>query len=508
MDLKFYLSLLWGNKWIIATTVVITVVIAFIGTLVIPPTYSATTVLRVATASIGSISYYDYVSADRLMNTYTEIATSRPILEELAKRINLQTLPDVEITPISYTELIEITVNNRDPYLARNGANALAEILVEQSQELYSGGDKSTAEILGEQLVLAENELNQARSEYETLLADSPNDTDGINKASMVVDLKTRTYETLLEQYESARLRELLRANIITIVEPATLPLKPSQPNKVLIIALGFIVGMMGGVGATYIVEFMNPRLRTSDQVEEVTELNVIGKIPSIRAKGLPGFFKGKQKPNRNAFKESLQKLQAKIAQQNTDEHPTKSILFTSAVPGEGKSTILYNLALVMAKAGQKVIAVDCDMRRPALHHLHELPNEIGLSTLLSKQTTQAKAIQKTQLPNFHLLTSGPIIPNPMELLGSTQMKSLISALAEKYDTVLLDAPAVLPVGDALMLAPMVTVTVLIVRQDISKEDTVRDACKQLGDVNTKIIGVVINESKQNGSYYYYKNQP
>jgi len=506
MDLKYYLSILWGNKWMIVTITLITVAVAFIGVLIIRPTYSATATLRVATASIGSISYYDYVSADRLMNTYTEIATSRPILEELARRINVETFPDVEITPISYTELIKITVDDHDPYIARNGANALAEILVEQSQELYSGGEKSTAEILGEQLLLAEEELNQAREEYESLLAASPEDTDNVEKANMVVDLKTRTYETLLDQYESARLRELLRANIITIVEPAVVPLKPSQPNKVLFIALGFIAGMMGGFGAAYIVEFMNPRLHTPNQVEEVTELSVIGKIPSIRYKGLLGLVNRKRKPNKVAFKESFHKLQAKISQLSTDENPIKSILITSAVPGEGKSTILTNLALALANTGQNVIAVDCDMRRPVLHHLNELQNEIGLSTLLNRKITLGKAIQKTQQPNLHLITSGPVVPNPMELLGSNHMKDLINSLVGKYDVVLLDAPAILPVGDALILAPLVSATILIVRQDISKEDYVRDAYKQLVDLKIRIIGVALNESKQNGGYYYYKS--
>jgi capsular exopolysaccharide synthesis family protein len=507
MDLKYYLSILWGNKWIIVSAVLIVVTFSLIGTLIITPTYSATTILRVATASIGSISYYDYASADRLMNTYTEIATSRPILEELAKRVNMETLPDVEITPISYTELIEITVNHHDPYLARNAANALAEILIEQSQELYSGGDKSTAEILGEQLILAEDELNQARNEYETRLADSPNDTDGIEKASMVVDLKTRTYESLLEQYEAARLRELLRANIITVVEPAALPLKPSQPNKALIMALSLIVGIMGGLGVIYLVEYLNPRLHTIDQVEELTELSVIGKIPSIRYKGLLGLYKRKSRPNSIAFKESFQKLQAKITQQKTNGNGSNVILITSAVPGEGKSTMVTNLAIAMARTGQKVVAVDCDMRRPTLSDMNDLPNDIGLSTVLNKQITPVKAIQKTQHPNLFLLTSGPIVQNPMELLGSSQMKTLITSLADKYDTVLLDAPAMLPVGDALVLAPLVNSTLLVIRQDISKEASVREACKQLFELNTPVIGAVINEAKQNGSYYYYKNK-
>jgi capsular exopolysaccharide synthesis family protein len=505
MDLKFYLSTLWGSKWIIVISIIMALVVAVIGIILITPTFSATTTLRVATASIGSISYYDYISADRLMNTYTEIATSKPIMDELAERLNLDTLPGVEITPISYTELIKITINHNNPNIAQNAANTLAHILVEQSQELYTGGEKSAAEVLGEQLAIAEAELNQARNGYEGLLAESPDDAERIEKANLLVDLKTRTYETLLEQYEAARLRELLRANIITIVEPATLPEKPSRPNKVLILAMALIFGVVAGFGVVYIVEFLNPHIRSSDQVEEITGIGVIGKIPSIRYRGLIGLLKRNQKPNSLAFKEAFQKLQAKLNQQNTDDNSMKCILITSAVPGEGKSTLVTNLSIAISKSGKKTIAVDCDMRRPVLHVMNDLPNDFGLSTLLNRQITLAKAVQKTQYENNYILTSGPIVSNPMELLGSPVMEKLIVALTNKYDTVLLDAPAMLPVGDGLILASLASATLLVVRQDKSKEGTLREVFKQLSDLNSNLIGAVMNEARQNSTYYYYK---
>lgn len=508
MDLKFYLSLLWGNKWIIVTTVAITVIVTLIGTMMITPIYLATTTVRVATATVGSMSYYDYMYADRLMNTYTKIATSRPVLEELAERLNLQYLPDMKVTMISSTELIQITAKNPNPYIARSAANALAEILAEQSQVLYSGGEKNTTEILMEQLALAEEELSQARQDYETQIAIDADDNENIERASMLIDLKLETYETLLSQYEAARLREVLRANTITIVEPASLPLEPSQPKVVLNIGLGLIVGMLGGIGLVFLFENLNPRLYTIDQVEEVTENVMIGKIPSIKHDGgLLRLFIRRHKSNNAAFKESFQKLQAKILSQTVNGSPIKSLLITSAVPGEGKSTVVHNLALTMAKTGLKVIAVDCDMRRPHLHVLNDLQNEIGLSTLLGKQSSQAKTVQKTRHPNFSVLTSGPTPSSPMELLGSSQMRNLITSLSQKYDIVLIDTPALLPVGDAMILAPMMDAISIVIRQNISKEDTVREACKQLIELNTKIIGVVVNESNQNGSYYYYKEK-
>ena len=136
MDLKYYLSILWGNKWIIITTLVITLIGVTVGTMLLTPIYSASSTLRVATASATSVSSADYAYADRLMNTYTKIATSRPVLDELINKLNLHTMPEVKVSTISSTELIQIVVKSPDPMIAQNAANTLADILIAQSQEL------------------------------------------------------------------------------------------------------------------------------------------------------------------------------------------------------------------------------------------------------------------------------------------------------------------------------------------------------------------------------------
>ena len=505
MDLKYYLSILWGNKWIIITTLVITLFVAIVGTMLITPIYSASATLRVAASSTSSGSYTDYVTADRLMNTYTKIATSSPVLAELASKLNLQTLPNVKVSSISSTELIQILVKSPNPQVAQMAANTLADILIAQSQTLYSGGEKSTTQILSEQLNIAETELNKARTDYETLVAKSPGNTEGIAAASLIADLKQKTYETLLDQYEAARVREAMRANIITVIEPAVLPLKPSQPNKIMNITLGFIIGLAGGIGLVYLFENLNPRLRSMDQIESITELDIIEKIPSLKHKSIKRLFKNEFDTNDHALTGSFQRLQTKISQKNTNEHPIKSIVFTSAVPGEGKSTIVSNLALALGKAGQRVIIVDCDMRIPTQHKIFGLPNKIGLSTLLTQQTKLTDVTQKDRNPNTWIMTSGPTVPNALELLGSPQMKTVIDLLLQKYDYVLLDTPALLPVGDVLALTNLVDGIILVTRQAFCTEDDLRDAYKQLADYKGKFIGVVVNDVKQTRSYYYNK---
>ncbi len=169
MDFKSYLAILSGYKWVILVTTIVSVAVVTVITFMTKPIYKASTTIRVATASAGSMGYSDYMYADRLMNTYTKLATSRPVLDELAKKLNVQSVPNITVETIPNTELIRISVESSIPFIAQFSANSLAEILIAQGRELYSGGGKSTQEILGEQLNQAENELNQARQDYDAL---------------------------------------------------------------------------------------------------------------------------------------------------------------------------------------------------------------------------------------------------------------------------------------------------------------------------------------------------
>ena len=502
MDLKAILAILWGNKWIIIATTVITVAVVAVTTFLSTPIYSASTTLRVATASSGSVSYQDYMYADRLMNTYTKIATSRPIREELMTKLGLSARPTLNVTTIPNTELIRITVESPSPAVAQTAANTLAEILIEQSKELYAGGGKSPKEILSEQLAQAEAELNLTRQEYDSLVAQSPGDSERIDTANQAIKVKETTYTTLLEQYDAARLREALRENTITIVEPAVVPTSPTKPRVVLNIGLGLVLGLVGGIGLAFLFQNLDNRLYTSGQIEDAAELPLIGKIPPMRRMKLL-----ESKKSDAYFKESVRRLRTKILAQksnNSNGDPLKTLLVTSAVPSEGKSTIVNHLAKMMAQSGQKVIVVDCDMRIPKQHKLFGLPNKIGLSSVLNQQVHPDEAIQKSQYSNLRVMTSGKTPPNPAELLGSPQMKALIDYATQQYDFVILDTPAILAVTDATILAPEVDGVVLVCRRTVIHKDAVQEVCKQLASVDARTLGVVVNDAELNGSYYYY----
>ena len=182
-----------------------------------------------------------------------------------------------------------------------------------------------------------------------------------------------------------------------------------------------------------------------------------------------------------------------------------KSIIVTSSTPGEGKSTISSNSAVVFAQSGKKVLLVDADMRKPTAHHTFNILNAAGLSTVLTRQQTVDEVVHKTEIEGLHVITSGPIPPNPAELLGSKAMDQLITQLTEQYDLVIFDAPPVLSVTDAQILANKCDGTILVVNSGKAEKDGVIKAKEALVASQANILGVVLNNYVLEKDHYYYQ---
>jgi non-specific protein-tyrosine kinase len=180
-----------------------------------------------------------------------------------------------------------------------------------------------------------------------------------------------------------------------------------------------------------------------------------------------------------------------------------RTILATSTAPDEGKTTTIANLAVTMAQAEQRVILVDCDLRRPSLHQVFDLPNEEGLTTLILQEGGRMP-VQRTEVPGLLVLTSGPTPPRPADVLGSKRMESVIESLRQHADIVLFDTPPVTAVTDAAVLATKVDGVLLVFRSGATKRDRAREARRLLDKVNANIVGVVLTDLKGEDSYSYY----
>ena len=498
MELRNYLAVLRRRVWVIVIVAGLTGTVVNIGTLQMTPQYVASTTLRVATVTSGPADAprYDLTYADRLMNTYRQIATSRPIRDELAKQLSLSSRPAIEVDIIANSELMRLTAEHSSPTVAAQAANTLAEILIAQVGAQNAAVGRSAQQILGEQVAQVEGELQETRTEYERLVAASPPNAAAVEAARRSVELKERTYATLLEQYERARTAEALRANTVSVLEPAVVPKAPSSPSLALNVALGIVVGLTGGIGLAFLFEHLDTKLYTTQEIEAATALPTLATIPATHKRGHSAIYNGNS-PKEEAFR----RLRTNLITLNR-EAPQRSVLVTSAGPREGKSTVVANLAVSMAKSGQRVLIIDTDFRRPAMPRIFDLPNDVGLSNVLQQEVPLADALQESRLFGVSVLTSGPVPPNPGELLGSAQMLNLIEQLSNQFDLVLLDTPPLGSVVDAAVLAPCVDNVLLVVGLAQTRREAVQAAYQQLAKVKPRSIALVVNRAEQPADYY------
>lgn len=492
MELKQYLKIIQRRKWIIILTTVLVTFIVAVLTFLATPEYLSRTTVRIAT-----VTNIDYTQV--LMNTYARMVTSGTIKGGVRQQVGLNEPPQLSVEIIPGTELMIISAEAQDPAIAQAIAATAADLLVAQSREVYGGSGQSTAEILAAQVAQAEDELNTARAEYDQMLESSPDEQVRLDALSQSITLKERTLATLLDQYEDARIQETLLANSVSVIEPAYLPDTPSKPRVALNLVLGVVVGLISGVALGLLVDNLDTRLHTSDEIEELTQMPTIGKIPSAKDELHIARLNNGHYPQLEAFR----RLRTNILTAGKQEGP-QVVLLTSAQRGEGKSTVSANLAVTIAQSGRKVILVDCDMRLPTVHKVFDLPNKRGLTSVLTEEVELEDAILYSTFPRLHILTSGPLPPNPTELLGSPQMISLVRRMQEQFDFVLLDTPALLSVADAAVLAPIADSIIWVISRAQTRRGDIETVRRQLENVRARSVEVVINRSSDSSDYTAY----
>jgi len=300
----------------------------------------------------------------------------------------------------------------------------------------------------------------------------------------------------LLTSYEQTRLAETQSsANIIQINE-AVPPIKPIRPNLLLNIVIAVATAIFLTSGVIFILGILDETINTPDQIEKFLRLPVLGVIFEHQNSSDVISQSHPLSPVAEAFRSLRTSIQ---------HSKLETLLITSPSRGAGKSLISSNLAVILAQSGLKTLLVDVDLRRPSVHKYMSLPNEKGLATLLlNPKLAPMKLFSKTKTENLTAITSGDLPPNPSELLGSPRMSSIVKKFRENAEVIVFDAPPVLPVADAVVMAEFVDGILLIMQPGVTTISEAKQTVKNLHRVNANIIGVIFNGVKMKGSLYYY----
>ncbi len=512
-DLRRYFALLMHWAWLIVLAVVLAGGTAYLVSGQVTPVYQASTTILINQApSTRASDYAALLTSERLAQTYAQLITKKPVLQgvvdtlrqDYGVSVELQDLEyGVTVQPVRDTQLIEIKVENTDPVLAAQIANALVSVFSRTIQETQTARYAETKNSLQQQL----DDLGQ-RIEADSLalqnLGDSPDAQAERNRLETQLNQNRQLYAALLQTFEQVRLAEAESISNVIQAEPATVPLRPVRPRVMQNTLLAAVVGGMLAVGVVFLVDALDDTVKGPEDITRNTGTVVLGVIASYDA--AKSDLVTLAEP-RSPIAEAFRSLRTNIQFASVDK-PLQSILVTSALPSEGKSTVAANLAITMAQSGKRVVLLESDLRRPSVHRYLKVPNRMGLSTMFVRPQVYLDGnLQGTRIPNLKVLTAGDLPPNPSELLGSERMQAILRQLREQADVLILDTPPMMAVTDAVVLAPRVDGVLLVARPGGTKISALRTAVEQLRRTGANILGVVLNEVQMKGyRYRYYSN--
>lgn len=320
-----------------------------------------------------------------------------------------------------------------------------------------------------------------------------------------------RLYNLVLARLKDADLAVMLRSNNVRLLDAAVPPLDPIKPRIPLVLALSLMLGLFGGVGLVYLVELLDNTIKDEEETERLLQIPVLGMLPALSID--KGEYRSPDRdlqvarsPN-SAYAEACRTVRTNLLFMSADK-PQHILQFTSPGPGEGKSSSCMNLAIAIAQNGQRVLVIDADLRQPAVHRMTQVPNERGLSTLLATGSRWEDAVQETEVPGLSVIPSGPIPPNPVELLHAERFKALLEELSRHFDRILIDSPPVIAAADAAVISSLADGVVFVTRFKKTTKELARRTLRSLEDVNAPLLGVLINAvdlKSQEYSYYAYK---
>ena len=512
MDLRRQLAVVRSWWPLLLVSMLLAGAVAYVVTSAQEKVYEARTTLIVGQSLSGvNPDYTQLLVSQRLSTTYAAIATTEPILNRVIQRLHLdesaeQLARRVEATAAPDSSLLSIVVDDSSADRAAAIANAIAEGLIAASPSLQ-GDEADLQAAVVEDLAAVREQIRQAQAEVDALTVNperTPADDARLETLQARLISLRSTYAELLS------LSATSAANLLSVVQPASAPDTPVAPRPALTALIAAIVGLLIAGAIAFIADSLNDAVKTADEVQEAVGLPTLGTIERMKGTNQPELYRlATLVYPRSSAAEAYRTLRANIEFAAIDQ-PIRTLLITSALPSEGKTVTAANLAMACAQNDQRVLLVDADLRRPGVHEIFGVPNEHGLTSLIRSGSAALESIvSHTESDHLDLLTTGPIPPNPAELLGSQRMRSVLGDLEAAYDLVVLDTAPLRIVADAAVLSTFVGGVILVVDASKSRRGSLREAHDTLRRAQATILGAVINGVKApvRSDYYHYETE-
>lgn len=489
-DLRTYLRILNRRKIVIAATVLVLVALAAAYTVVKKPSYTASAQVLMPQQSPTSALNPQTDQQASTLNLQRNLTDDQQLAEgaAVAQRVRhiLGYKASATVTASSTADVLSFSAVNGSPRVAAQIANAYANAYISEQRAT------TAAEYAG-QVTALQGSIARLRARIGT--------ETGTPKVADQQSVSTLT-QTLQDLQAAGNLAATTSG---TVIKAATPPTSPSSPKKVRDGLLALLVGLVLGVGLAFVVDRLDDTVKSFDDIEEFSGgLPVLATIPRVTGWGRNDQAHLAMKEDAtSAASEAYRTLRTAVQFLSLDE-PKHVIGVTSAVPDEGKTTTVANLALSFARAGQRVIVVSFDFRKPRLHTYFQVENSAGVTSVLLGQHALKEAVQVVDgEPRLRVLSSGPVPPNPAEILALNHVVELVDALSRAAEVVLIDCPPVLPVTDTLLISRLVDGLLVLTKAGSTKKSDLRRTVEMLSQVRAPILGMIVNSVPRRGGYAY-----
>jgi capsular exopolysaccharide synthesis family protein len=492
--LRSYLVILRRRKWWVICAAVAGLAVSLAVTLTQAKQYSAAAQLLVqpsSQASAGGTTLQPVTPTE--VQTELQLVTSAPVQQLVQRRLGRR--PPVNAVQVAQTNVISITAIATAPSLAARIANSYAQAFVTYQQTVITA-NMTAAEA-------------QVRSQIRSIGAQIASLQHRSGTSAEVTALLNQE-AVLKEQYSQlqvtgAQATAGSATGGVELVTPAQAPTAPSSPKPVRDALLGLLAGLIAGLGAAFLRHNLDEAVSSKDAAEQLGGSPVLGLVPMVTAwkRRSHAIVVSTSKPTSSAA-ESYRSLRTSL-QFARQEHDLRTILVTSPTSSEGKTSTLANLGAVFAQAGERVVLVSGDLRRPRIGQFFGINEAVGLTSILAGEQSLRQVLQQVSgNERLWVLPCGPIPPNPAELLSQRDTQEVLATLREEFDLVLIDSPPVLPVTDAMVLSNYVDGTLLVVAAGQTRRAELQRASEKFAQANAPLLGIVLNEvSRQSGGSQY-----